>query len=244
MFIAFQRCLLSVLQQFNNSKKYSSQYVSDLYLICICMFLSELRYENRSPRSPVRRKTGLEMPGIPVQNGYGSTQNFGLSLGRVTMSRCEGSSLHFHFFGLLFSQKAQVVFSKDTCQGKTSLARRVERVEEMEETVETVQGLRDGIQVHSSFHTDVKDLEYKDLLTSTLTLEGHEKLGVKRWLSSSPQCVFCGHSYRYSIDRVECHMDPTINKESSGPTINKESSGKKRTVRSCAVSVHTTRGPL
>jgi hypothetical protein len=65
------------------------------------------------------------MPGIPVQTGYGSTQNFGLSL-------------PFHFFGLLFSQKTQVVFSRDTCRGKTSLERRVERVEEMTETVETV----------------------------------------------------------------------------------------------------------
>ena len=30
-------------------------------------------------------------------------------------------------------------------------------------------GMGDGIQVQSSFHTDVKDLEYKDLLTRTFT---------------------------------------------------------------------------
>ncbi len=43
-------------------------------------------------------------------------------------------------------------------------------------------GIRIGIQVYSSFHTDVKELEYKDLLTNVFThaeLEGHEKLGVK-----------------------------------------------------------------
>ena len=45
----------------------------------------------------------------------------------------------------------------------------MERGQEMGENVEIVLGIRDGIQVHSSFHTDVKELEYKDLLTSTFT---------------------------------------------------------------------------
>ena len=45
----------------------------------------------------------------------------------------------------------------------------------------------------------------------------------------------CTHMYRYSLDRVECHMDPTINKASTG---------KERTVRACAVSENTARGPL
>ena len=35
-----------------------------------------------------------------------------------------------------------------------------ERVQDMGELVETVLGMRDGIQVHTSFHTDVKELEY------------------------------------------------------------------------------------
>jgi hypothetical protein len=39
---------------------------------------------------------------------------------------------------------------------------RVESVQEMGETEETVLGIRDGIQVYSSFHTDVKELEYKE----------------------------------------------------------------------------------
>jgi hypothetical protein len=43
------------------------------------------------------------------------------------------------------------------------------------ETVENILGLRDGIQVHSSFHTDVKELKYQDLLTSTFTLADHER---------------------------------------------------------------------
>ena len=43
--------------------------------------------------------------------------------------------------------------------------------------VETVLGMRDGIivQVHSSFHTVEKELEYKDLLTSTFTEADHER---------------------------------------------------------------------
>ena len=43
------------------------------------------------------------------------------------------------------------------------------------------------------------------------------------------------HRYRYSVDRVECHKDPTINKASSG---------KERTVRVCTVSENTVHGPL
>ncbi len=65
----------------------------------------------------------------------------------------------------------------------------------MGETVETVLGLWDGIQMHSSFHTDVKEVEYKDLLTSTFTqtdTEGHEKLRSK---DGYPQCVFWKHLY-------------------------------------------------
>ena len=78
----------------------------------------------------------------------------------------------------------------------------MERVQEMGETVETVLGMWDGIQIHSSFHTDEKEMEYKDLLTST---------------------------------RVECHMDPTISKASTG---------KRRTVSVCVTSENTVRGPL
>ena len=41
---------------------------------------------------------------------------------------------------------------------------------------------------------------------------------MKNWGSKDgyPQCVFWEHRYRYSFDRVECHMDPTINKGSTG----------------------------
>ena len=51
----------------------------------------------------------------------------------------------------------------------------MERVQEMGETVENVLGMPDRIQVQSSFHTDVKELEYKDLLTSTFTQADHER---------------------------------------------------------------------
>jgi hypothetical protein len=67
------------------------------------------------------------------------------------MSRCEGSSLHFQIFGL-----RSCFLKKALAGGKQGWERRVETVQEMAETVETVQGLWDGIQVHSSFHTDVK----------------------------------------------------------------------------------------
>ena len=58
------------------------------------------------------------------------------------------------------------------------------------------QGIRDGIQTHSSFHTDVKDLEYKDLLTNTFTLSDHERV-LKNWGSKDgyPQYVFCTNRY-------------------------------------------------
>ena len=45
-----------------------------------------------------------------------------------------------------------------------------------------------------------------------------------------PHCVFCEYRYRYSLDRVECHIDPTINKASTG---------KERTVRPCSTSTNT-----
>jgi hypothetical protein len=64
---------------------------------------------------------------------------------------------------------------------KTALERgvtvqgRVERVQELEEMVETVLGMWEGIQVHCSFHTVEKELEYKDLLTSVFTQADHER---------------------------------------------------------------------
>ena len=57
--------------------------------------------------------------------------------------------------------------SRENRSGKKGGQGRGERVQEMGEMVETVLGMRDGIQVHSSFHTHVKELEYKDLLTRT-----------------------------------------------------------------------------
>ncbi len=62
----------------------------------------------------------------------------------------------------------------------------MESVQEMVETVETVLGMWDGIEVYSSFHSDVKTLEYKDLLTNTFTVKvfvretDHER-DMKNW---------------------------------------------------------------
>jgi hypothetical protein len=38
----------------------------------------------------------------------------------------------------------------------------------------------DGIQVHSSFHTDVKEFQYKDLLMITFTQGDHDR-DIKTW---------------------------------------------------------------
>ena len=57
------------------------------------------------------------------------------------------------------------------------------------------------------YNTPVKDLSYKDLLTSTFTQVSHER-SIKTWCvqATYPEC--------------ECHMDPNIGK----------ATGKERTV--------------
>jgi hypothetical protein len=86
--------------------------------------------------------------------------------------------------------------------------------------------------VYSCFHDDVKEMEYKDPLTNVSTQVDHER-DIEKWGSKygHPQCVFCTHMYCYSLDRVECHMDPTMNKTSTD---------KERTVRVCSVRKHNT----
>jgi hypothetical protein len=46
----------------------------------------------------------------------------------------------------------------------------------MGEMVGNVQEMGDGIQVHPSFHTDVKELEYKDLMMRTFTQPDHQRV--------------------------------------------------------------------
>ncbi len=72
----------------------------------------------------------------------------------------------------------------------------MERVQEMGDTVtvETVLGLWDGIQVHSSFHTDVKEMEYKDLLTNTFT-QADREWDMKNWGSKMVILSVCFESY-------------------------------------------------
>ncbi len=45
--------------------------------------------------------------------------------------------------------------------------------------VETVPWMGNGVQVYSSFQTDVEELEYKDLLTNTFTDDHHRV--IKTW---------------------------------------------------------------
>ena len=86
-----------------------------------------------------------------------------------------------------------------------------------------------------NFNRPVKDLVYKDLLTSTFTQASHDR-GIKTWRASAsyPQCVFCGNKFRYEAFNVECHMDPNIGKATIG---------KERTVAACKESLPTSRGP-
>ena len=85
------------------------------------------------------------------------------------------------------------------------------------------------------FYRPVKELEYTDLLRSTFTQSDHER-GFKTWRTPAthPQCAFCGKKYRWGKGEVECHMDPTITKASTG---------KERLVAACAESQSTSRGP-
>ncbi len=81
----------------------------------------------------------------------------------------------------------------------------------------------------------VEEFEYMDLLRSTFTQSGHER-GFKTWWTAAthPQCVFCCKKYRWGKGEVECHMDPTITKVSTG---------NERLVTACAESQSTSRGP-
>ena len=87
----------------------------------------------------------------------------------------------------------------------------------------------------ADFYRPVEELEYTDLLRSTFTQSGHER-GFKTWRTAAthPQCVFCGKKYRWGKGEVECHMDPTITKASTG---------NERLVASCTESQSTSRGP-
>ena len=87
----------------------------------------------------------------------------------------------------------------------------------------------------ADFYRPVEELEYTDLLRSTFTQSDHER-GFKTWRTPAthPQCAFCDKKYRWGKGEVECHMDPTITKASTG---------KVRLVSACAESQSTSRGP-
>jgi hypothetical protein len=87
----------------------------------------------------------------------------------------------------------------------------------------------------ADFHRPVEALEYTDLLRNTFTQSGHER-GFKTWRTPAThlQCVFCCKKYRWGKGEVECHMDPTITKASTG---------NERLVAACAESQSTSSGP-
>jgi hypothetical protein len=59
-------------------------------------------------------------------------------------------------------------------------------------------GMEEALTPGPNFNRPVKDLVYKDLLTSTFTQASHDR-GIKTWRASAsyPQCVFCGNKFRY-----------------------------------------------
>ena len=63
--------------------------------------------------------------------------------------------------------------------------------------------------------TPADNLSYEDLLFSTMCREDQERTK-KSWLSAHPKCAFCGKAYRWSPFAVECHMDPTLGKDTCG----------------------------
>ncbi len=87
----------------------------------------------------------------------------------------------------------------------------------------------------ADFYRPVEELEYTDLLRNTFTQSGHERV-FKTWRTPAthPQCVFCDKKYRWGKGEVECHMDPTITKVSTG---------NERLVWACAESQLTSRDP-
>ena len=124
-------------------------------------------------------------------------------------SPCHGVRDHPFTWGFLVFEK--VVFSKGTCRtllkqdGKKGGQDRVERGQEMGENVEIVLGMRDGIQVHSSFHTDVKELEYKDLLTWTFTRRISTSFSLCDAVPSST-----GRFVEVTVDEATCHACDTV----------------------------------
>ncbi len=99
------------------------------------------------------------------------------------------------------------------------------------ELCEKKMGMEETIATGPNFNRPVKDLVYKDLLTSTFTQISHDR-GIKTWRASVsyPHCVFCGHKFRYETFNAECHTDPDIGKETIG---------KERTVATCKESLPT-----
>ena len=94
---------------------------------------------------------------------------------------------------------------------------------------------RESLMPAPNYNSPVKELAYKDLLTSIFTHASHQR-GMKTWCTSAtyPQCLFCGNTFRYEAYSVECHLDPNIGKATTG---------KERTVAACKESLPTSRGP-
>jgi hypothetical protein len=94
--------------------------------------------------------------------------------------------------------------------------------------------VRESLLPSPNYDTPVKDLAYKDLLTSTFTLVSHERVIKTLCVPTTyPECVYCDKRYRYKRFKVEGHMDPNIGK----------TTGKERTVTPCKESLPTSLGP-
>ena len=144
------------------------------------MYSSHLRWDSRGGSRSGPRDPGLKKPWIP-----------GTDLGQGQISQIYSNRLKFfavtrpsstchtrcfpQSFGRIF-QEGKKSFSQRTIQGFPG-------VREMWDA-------RESLLPAPNYNTPVKDLTYKDLLTSTFTLTSHER-GIKTWCvpTTYPKCL-------------------------------------------------------
>ncbi len=141
---------------------------------------SLLRWDSRSGSRPGPRDPGLKKPWIPGTD-LGQGQISQIYSNRLKFFAVTRSSSTCHTrcfpqsFGRIF-EEGKKSFSQSTLQGFPG-------VREMWDA-------RESLFPAPNYNTPVKDLTYKDLLTSTFTLTSHER-GIKTWCvpATYPECL-------------------------------------------------------
>ena len=148
----------------------------------------EFRWDSRGGSSPGPRDPGLQKPWIPGKDlGQGQIPQIYSNRLNFFAVPCPETSCHARCFPSLFEEFfffQKKSFSKSTLQVFPG-------VREMGDARETSSPA-------PNYNTPVKDLAYKDLLTSTFTLASHDR-GIKTWCvpATYPECVHYGKRYRY-----------------------------------------------